>query len=147
MHIDGRCHCGALSFAAEVDPKHVLACHCTECRTLSGGPLRAAVTVPVDAFSVRGALKGCVKIADSDNRRAQYFCPECGTNFYAAEPDRPTWVSIRRGCVEPRAQLAPVAQIWLRSATAARPRRSARCSRTSSSVSPTSTARSRSTSR
>jgi hypothetical protein len=115
MHIDGRCHCGAVSFTAEVDPGRVFACHCTDCQTLSGGPFRAVVAVPIDAFAPRGEPKAYVKVADSGNRRAQYFCPECGTNLYAADPDRPTWVSIRLGCVAQRARLAPVAQIWLQS--------------------------------
>ena len=53
MQIDGRCHCGALSFTAELDPAEVRACHCTDCQVLSGAPFRAIATVPIGKFSRR----------------------------------------------------------------------------------------------
>jgi Uncharacterized conserved protein len=36
MRIDGRCHCGYLSFEAEADPEQVSICHCTDCQNGSG---------------------------------------------------------------------------------------------------------------
>jgi hypothetical protein len=29
MRIDGRCHCGAIVYSAEVDPETAAICHCT----------------------------------------------------------------------------------------------------------------------
>jgi hypothetical protein len=116
MNIDGACHCGAISFRADIEPGRVLACHCTDCQTLSGAPFRAVVTVPIERFSVSGTPKAYIKVADSGNRRAQMFCPTCGTNLYACAAENATWVSIRLGCVEQRALLKPAAQIWQHSA-------------------------------
>jgi hypothetical protein len=116
MQIDGACHCGAISFSAEVDPGRVLACHCTDCQSLSGAPFRAVVTVPIEHFKVRGTPMAYVKVADSGNRRAQMFCPICGSNLYACAAEAPTWVSIRLGSVKQRSLLKPVAQIWQHSA-------------------------------
>jgi hypothetical protein len=36
MKIDGRCHCGEITFQAEVDPDALNICHCIDCQTLSG---------------------------------------------------------------------------------------------------------------
>jgi hypothetical protein len=36
MHTDGSCHCGLISFTAEIDPSRVTVCHCTDCQPLSG---------------------------------------------------------------------------------------------------------------
>lgn len=36
MKIDGGCHCGAITYEAEIDPNSVAVCHCTDCQTLSG---------------------------------------------------------------------------------------------------------------
>lgn len=36
MKINGRCHCGEITFEAEGDPNAVNVCHCTDCQTLSG---------------------------------------------------------------------------------------------------------------
>jgi len=83
MHINGACHCGSISFRAEIDPSRVMVCHCTDCQTLSGSPFRAVVAAPMASFELRGEPKSYVKVAQSGNRRAQVFCPECGTPLYA----------------------------------------------------------------
>jgi hypothetical protein len=36
MKIDGRCHCGYITYEAEIDPEKVMICHCADCQTLSG---------------------------------------------------------------------------------------------------------------
>ena len=33
MKIDGRCHCGCVTYEAEIDPEKVLICHCGDCQT------------------------------------------------------------------------------------------------------------------
>ena len=91
-------------------------CHCTDCQVLSGSPFRAVVAAPIGSFVVRGQPKSYVKVAQSGNRRAQVFCPECGTPLYGTAPENATSVIIRLGCVEQRAQLKPAVQIWQHSA-------------------------------
>src|SRR5215831_3123806 len=116
MEIDGVCHCGLISFTAKIDPARVMVCHCTDCQVLSGAPFRAAVAAPIETFVLRGEPKRYDKIAQSGNRRAQFFCPECGTPLYASAPENPPFVLIRLGCVVQRAQLKPVVQLWQHSA-------------------------------
>ena len=116
MHINGSCHCGAITFTADIDPARVMVCHCTDCQILSGSPFRTVVAAPMASFSLRGTPKSYVKVAQNGNRRAQMFCPDCGTPLYAAAPENPTSVIIRLGCVEQRAQLKPAVQIWQHSA-------------------------------
>jgi len=116
MHINGSCHCGAITFTAEIDPARVMVCHCTDCQILSGSPFRTVVAAPMERFSLHGTPKSYVKVAQSGNRRAQMFCPDCGTPLFATAPENPTSVIIRLGCVEQRAQLEPAVQIWQHSA-------------------------------
>lgn len=63
-----------------------------------------------------GNAKHYVKVAESGNRRAQAFCPECGTQLYATEAENPKVLNLRLGCVNERAQLVPKTQIWGESA-------------------------------
>jgi hypothetical protein len=112
MRITGQCHCGKISFTAIVDPKRVVACHCTDCQTFSGAPFRAVLPVSANDVCVVGQPKQYVKVAASGNLRAQAFCGECGTQLYATEPDVPKTINIRLGCVNERAQLPPTVQIW-----------------------------------
>ena len=116
MLIDGSCHCGAISFTAEVEPSRVSVCHCTDCQVLSGAPFRGIVMAPMEKFSLNGQPKTYVKVAQSGNRRAQVFCPECGTPLYSSATENPTAVVIRLGCVTQRALLRPTVQVWHRSA-------------------------------
>jgi hypothetical protein len=51
MKIDGGCHCGFITYEAEIDPADVGICHCTDCQQLSG----TAFTTYV--FARRGAFK------------------------------------------------------------------------------------------
>lgn len=116
MHIHGSCHCGAISFTADIDPERVTVCHCSDCQALSGAPYRAFVRVPVARFVLTGNPKSYTKTAQSGQRRAQVFCPDCGTPLYGSEVENPQFVVIRLGCVAERAQLPPHKQIWTSSA-------------------------------
>jgi hypothetical protein len=116
MQIEGACHCGLISFTAEVDSSRVMVCHCTDCQVLSGAPFRAVVAAPVETFVLRGTPKSYVKVAQSGNRRSQAFCPECATPLFATAPENATSVTIRLGCVKQRSELVPATQIWQHSA-------------------------------
>jgi hypothetical protein len=116
MKIDGACHCGAISFTAEIDPNRVVVCHCTDCQTMSGAPFRPAAPAPIEHFVMRGEPKLYVKIAQSGNQRIQGFCGNCGTALFAKAVGNPTEISIRLGCVRQRAELPPRQQIWTHSA-------------------------------
>jgi len=113
MKITGQCHCGAVSFTATVDPQRVLLCHCADCQAFSGAPFRAVLPTPVEQVQLKGQAKHYVKVAESGNRRAQAFCPECGTQLYATEGEGPPKVlNLRLGCIEQRGELPPMEQIW-----------------------------------
>lgn len=115
MHIEGACHCGLISFTAEVDPARVTVCHCTDCQVLSGSPYRVIVPAPMETFVLHGEPRRYVKTADSGNRRVQAFCPECATPLFGAATENATQVTIRTGCVKQRAELVPQKQIWRQS--------------------------------
>lgn len=116
MQIEGACHCGSISFTAEVDASRVMVCHCADCQILSGAPFRAVVAAPIETLVLQGTPKSYVKVAESGNRRAQVFCPNCATPLFATAPENATSIIIRLGCVKQRSQLVPSAQIWQRSA-------------------------------
>lgn len=117
MQIDGGCHCGRIRYEAIVDPDRVGICHCTDCQTLSGSAFRTFVFAPRESFRLlAGEPTIYAKTAESGARRAQAFCPECGTPIYSAELGDSPFFSIRAGTARQRAELVPKAQIWCRSA-------------------------------
>ncbi len=118
MKVDGRCHCGRVTYAAELDPAAILVCHCTDCQTLSGSAFRTvALTKPGGFRLLSGELKTYVKVAESGARRLQRFCPECGSPIHAtSDGAEPKVYSLRLGTCTQRAELKPVGQIWCQSA-------------------------------
>jgi hypothetical protein len=52
MNIDGGCHCGFITYEAEVDPEGTTICHCTDCQTMSGSAFRTVVRTPESAFKI-----------------------------------------------------------------------------------------------
>jgi hypothetical protein len=117
MHIEGGCHCGKITYAAEVDPGTAGICHCTDCQTFSGSAFRTVVQAKKGDFRfLTGQPKIYIKTAESGNQRAQAFCPDCGTHIYAAAASDPQVIGIRIGTARQRAQLQPKRQIWCRSA-------------------------------
>jgi hypothetical protein len=118
MDVEGRCHCGAITYEAEVDPQRVTICHCTDCQTLTGTAFRVTVPAARETFVLRtGTPKIYVKTtAESGNVRVQAFCETCGTPIYAAAAQNAQTYGLRVGALAQRALLAPRRQIWCRSA-------------------------------
>jgi hypothetical protein len=117
MKIDGKCHCGRISYCAEIEPASVGICHCTDCQTMSGSAFRVIVPAPAESFKLlSGEPRIYVKTAESGRRRVQAFCGDCGTPIYsAAEKDTPVFV-LRVGAIRQKAELQPSKQSWCRSA-------------------------------
>ena len=117
MKINGGCHCGYISYQAEIDPDKITVCHCTDCQTLSGSAFRWVAPTREGTFKLlSGELKIYVKEAESGAKRPQSFCPECGTPIYAtsAEAD-PKSHGLRVGSISQRDKLVPKGQVWARS--------------------------------
>ena len=118
MKIDGGCHCGHITYEAEIDPQRTAVCHCTDCQMLSGTAFRIVVPTLPDTLKLRsGKVKVYIKTGESGRRRHQAFCPECGTPIYSStDADGPKVYSLRVGTIRQRNALAPMLQIWTRSA-------------------------------
>ncbi|UFZ06065.1 GFA family protein [Bradyrhizobium ontarionense] len=117
MQIDGSCHCGRITYQAEVDPERVSICHCTDCQTLTGSPFRVTVICTADDVRLTaGSPRRYTKLGDNGRPRHQHFCSDCGTPLFSSgEGDGGDW-GIRWGSIRQRDRLPPRRQIWCGSA-------------------------------
>lgn len=117
MKIDGGCHCGALTYEAEVDVDKVTVCHCTDCQKMSGTAFRTVGHAAEETFKLlSGRPKIYEKISESGVRRAMAFCDNCGSQIYGTSVgDGPKIYGIRLGTARQRDSLIPKRQIWGRS--------------------------------
>ena len=118
MKIDGGCHCGAITYEAEVDPEKTSICHCTDCQQLTGTAFRVTVPVPEDKLHfTKGEPKVYIKVGTTGAKRAQGFCTDCGSHIYATSVgDGPKVYGLRVGTVRQRQDLVPRREVWRRSA-------------------------------
>ena len=117
MKIEGGCHCGYITYEAVIDPEKVSICHCTDCQTGSGSAYRTNVQTERNSFKLlTGGPKIYVKTAESGNKRAQGFCPECGTPLFSTTVTDRQVYGLRVGSIRQRSQLRPRVQGWCRSA-------------------------------
>jgi hypothetical protein len=120
MKVQGSCHCGKITYEAEVDPESVNICNCSDCQMLTGSAFRVSVHTRKGTFRVlTGRPKAYVKTADSGTKRRHSFCPDCGTPVCSsADTDDPAAYSLRIGCLRQKAELPPKRRNWLKSALA-----------------------------
>jgi hypothetical protein len=117
MKISGNCHCGNITYRAQVDPNEAYICHCTDCQSISGSPFRWVVSVAETDFELlSGEPKTYIKISDNGEESLQLFCPNCASPLYSTTSGAgPKWFNLRLGTAEQRSQLKPKSQCWHRS--------------------------------
>ena len=116
MKVTGACHCGFIAYEAEAEPENAAICHCTDCQSLSGSAFRTVIRVGETFRLLSGEPTIYVKTAESGSKRAQAFCPRCGSPIYATSAgEGPKSYSVRAGTVRQRDRFVPRVQIWTRS--------------------------------
>jgi len=117
MKVEGSCHCGKISYEADINLEYVFICHCSDCQIMSGAPYRAGVPAKAENFQLRGLPKTYVKTARSGNKRLLAFCPDCGSALYSTSLEsHPSLFMLRLGAIKQRAQLTPKSQGFCSSA-------------------------------
>jgi hypothetical protein len=112
MKVDGHCHCGEITFEAEVDPTALTICRCTRCQTITGSAFRANITAPAEHFVLKsGTPKSYIKTAENGNKRRHAFCGRCGTQLWACAVEEPQSCTLRAGTITRRAAFSPWRQI------------------------------------
>uniref|UniRef100_UPI003B51612D GFA family protein n=1 Tax=Roseovarius indicus TaxID=540747 RepID=UPI003B51612D len=118
MKITGACHCGDITYEAELDPARFGICHCTDCQVTSASAFRTIAVVKQAEFRLlSGTPKTYIKQAESGNRRALTFCSTCGAGLWATdEKGESGLVNLRAGTITERRDLTPRYEIWCSSA-------------------------------
>lgn len=78
MLIEGGCHCGAVRYRIDGEPKTHTLCHCTDCRRHAGAPMVGWMMFAVEDVNV---TKGKPKVYASSEHGRRHFCGDCGTGI------------------------------------------------------------------
>ena len=113
MSIEGGCHCGRVRYVVVADRfDDVAICHCTACRTTSGGTHMTWATVPAAAFRW---TRGTPKPYRSSDHGTRWFCPDCGTQMAFATAKTPALIDIAVTTTGTPAAHPPTRHVWIKS--------------------------------
>ncbi len=82
----GTCFCGAVEIKVTGPPEEMGYCHCSSCRSYSGGPLSAFILWKSESVTITKGeefMGSYNKMGMSDRR----FCKKCGGHIMTAHPD------------------------------------------------------------
>jgi hypothetical protein len=112
MKVQGSCHCGKITYAAEVDPEKVVICSC----------INSAASVPAPAGSFQlhsGDPTRFVGVAKSGTIRLDCVCVSCGSVIYSSAATQSS------AATEPQKYWLYTS--WLKKRSELRPKKFIRC--------------------
>lgn len=112
-HLSGKCLCGNISFSSEADIKLMANCHCSDCRAATGAAYGTLVFVPADEIEISGTPKVFKHVADSGANMEKHFCPDCGSQLFGRNSNRPNLMSIRAGVLDQTHLVKPAVNVFM----------------------------------
>ncbi len=108
MDLHGKCLCGGVTFTVKSETGNVGACHCSLCRTWSGGVVMALE----DAEDLKIADETMLGVYKSSDWAERCFCRTCGTNLFWRSPEY-GHVIVMAGAIAEQDRLQFTRQIYI----------------------------------
>lgn len=110
----GGCLCGAARYSYNARPLAANACHCSDCKKLSGGSHIQMLIADRSAFKHEtGDLKRWRKRAKSGREVDIARCAACGTRLWHEGLSAPQFVFICAGTLDDTSWFMPASHIWV----------------------------------
>ncbi|KAG7055592.1 duf636 domain protein [Colletotrichum scovillei] len=111
----GSCRCGNIKISFTGDPITTAACHCLDCRKVSGSVFGVSILVSAAAFTCdEGTPTDYASTSDSGNEVVNHFCGTCGVTLWADGASSP-FKFVKAGVLDDAAaldRLKPAAEIY-----------------------------------
>lgn len=105
----GSCSCGSVQYEAHGEMRDVIACHCTECRKMSGH-FTAATAVKPENLELLSS--GELKWYRSSPSAQRGFCGQCGSTLFW-KPESGDRMSIYVGTIDGATGLSLASHIYV----------------------------------
>ena len=112
MSVKGGCLCGAVRYAAAIDPVFSGHCYCTDCQKGTGCGHVTVVGVPEAALTVTGRTATYTKSGDSGQPIDRVFCPTCGTSVFSRPSAMSGMLMVRAGTLDDPSGVVPGMSIY-----------------------------------
>lgn len=94
--LQGRCECGKVQFELRKNLRDIIACHCTQCRRISGH-FWAATAVAFENFVLLTQETLCWYRSSDFAQRG--FCTRCGSTLFYKR-DNANYIAVSAGCLD-----------------------------------------------
>src|SRR3954463_8899020 len=109
----GGCLCGAVRYRLDALPMGINACHCDDCRKLTGAANLLMVIGPRDRFvHEKGEVTRWCKTADSGRQTDIVRCAQCGTRLWHELRSAPALIFIAAGTLDEADWAVPTSHIY-----------------------------------
>jgi hypothetical protein len=106
--IEGGCLCGNVRYRLEVEPTHLVDCHCLDCRRVSGAPFVTWGTVHKTDLTI---LSGEIREVEYSGR-VRSFAGCCGTSLFFADNRSAPAIDVTIASFDQPEPYAPTVTIW-----------------------------------
>jgi hypothetical protein len=113
----GGCLCGQVRYMLSARPKAINACHCIDCKKLSGGTNLLMLIAPSEAFTWTGETATFRKKADSGRELDMQRCANCGTRLFHHNLANNALVFIAAGTLDDPSWVVPTSHIYVERAS------------------------------
>ena len=116
----GGCLCRAVRYRLQARPLGINACHCDDCRKLTGAANLLMLLAARDAFvHEKGDVARYRKRADSGREIDIVRCADCGVRMWHEPLASPGFVFIAAGTLDDARWAIPASHIWIEKAAPA----------------------------
>jgi hypothetical protein len=110
--VTGGCLCGAVRFEISGPIRHIVHCHCSQCRKAQGSAFATNGIVSTSDFKL---LAGADELTgyESTPGQTKYFCRTCGSPILSKTASKPDQVRVRVGSIDSDIKERPEAHIFV----------------------------------
>ena len=106
---EGGCLCGAVRYRLALVPRHVVHCHCSQCR---GAPVAPVVTWTMVRETEFAIVKGEPAWFVSSDHGRRGFCARCGTQLLFVSTRYPGAVDVTAASFDDPERLVPLRHVF-----------------------------------
>jgi hypothetical protein len=107
----GGCLCGAVRFEITEPIRHIVYCHCSQCRKAQGSAFATNGIVSASGFRFLSGADNLTGFESSPGQN-KYFCKACGSPILSKTESKPDQVRVRIGTIDSAIAERPEAHIF-----------------------------------
>ena len=112
--LKGNCACSEVKYKITEKPLFTQACHCNDCKVLTGSSYVVNTSILENSFFIEGKLSSTKLIAGSGKPCRVFFCNKCGVFVYADYDSAKGRLTIRTKTLEDAKKFPPQAHIFIK---------------------------------